>query len=575
MGITSNIQNRIRRWFSGDKTARVDELKRGADLENRNFSSVYSGVSGYADLSNSLRMGESMLQRMVDYEEMDDYPEIGSALDIYADDGTIPDHHHNKSVWPTAEDKVVRVILEDLLEKRLRIEEDVYSITRTVAKYGNAYAEILADDQGVVGLNYLPPPTMRRIETKKGILLGFLQDTQGNFAVNTQEFEGYLRNEKETPEGCVVFHPWEIVHWRLQGKDPQSVYGHSVLDSARWIWRRLVMAEDSALVYKLTRAPARFAFFVEVGDLPPAQAVSYVNQVKNQYKKKKLFSQSTGKLDFKYNPLSPDEDFWVPTRAGQDSTRIEVISGPDYQAVEDLEYFRGKLFSALKVPRSYLGFNDGESKASLAQEDARFARTVMRIQREIRNGLKTVCRMHLAALNVDPDQIKFDVKMTQPSSIFEMSQIELMNARADAAERLSNYFPQEWVLENVFEFSKDDALYVRQAKENQEQEKMLNDARTQQRIADEYPDASVEEKVTEREGEEGAGGETETEFKVGNQESIDRRMKAMSKRLDALVEKNKDLLDKSAKAVQRLDEIAPLVKETRRELRLARNRKTG
>ncbi len=217
------------------------------------------------------------------------------------------------------------------------------------------------------------------------------------------------------------------------------------------------------------------------------------------------------------------------------------------------------------------------AEASLAQEDARFARTVMRIQREIRNGIKTVCRMHLAALNVDPDQIMFDVKMTQPSGIFEMTQIELMNARADAADRLQTYFPQEWVLENVFEFSKDDALYVRQAKENQEQEKMLGDARTQQRIADEYPDANVEEKVTEREGgdEDGAGDEKETEFKVGNQESFNRRMNGMAKRLDALVEKHKDLLDKSTTAVRRLDEIAPLVKETRREIRLARNKKTG
>jgi len=575
MGITANIQSRIQRWFSGDKAAKVDELKRGHDLENRNFNQ-FSGVSGYAELSHTLQLEDSLMQRMADYEEMDDYPEIGSALDIYADDGTIPDAHHNKSIWPTAEDKVVRVILDDLIEKRLRMEEDVYALTRTIAKYGNAYGEILADDEGVVGLNFLPPPTMRRIETKKGVLLGFMQDLTGNFSVNAQDFLMMLRNEKEAPAGTIVFHPWELVHWRLQGKDPQGVYGHSILDTARWIWRRLVMAEDSALVYKLTRAPARFAFYVEVGDLPPAQAVAYVNQVKAQYKKKKLFQQNNGKLDFKYNPLSPDEDFWIPTRAGQDSTRIDVVSGPDYQAVEDLEYFRGKLFSALKVPRSYLGFNDGESKASLAQEDARFARTVMRIQREVRNGLKHVCRMHLAALNIDPDQIKFDLKMSQPSSIFEMAQIEMLNARADAAERLNEYFPKEWVLENVFEFSKDDALYVRNAKESQDQEKMISDARTQQRIADEFPDADIEERQVEREGPEGGEEEQETEFRVGQSEArITKKINAMSRRLDALVEKNKDLMDKSSTAVQRLDEIAPMIKEARRDIRLARNRKTG
>ena len=231
-------------------------------------------------------MDEGLLQRYADYEEMDDYPEIGAALDIYGDDATIPDIHHNRSIWPIAEDRVVRVILSDLLDKRLRIDEDVYSIARTLAKYGNAYAEILANENGVVEL--FASATMRRIETKKGSLLGFLQDPSGKFALSANEFIEVLEGRAQA-KGVTAFAPYEVVHFRLLGKNVQSVYGHSILDAARWVWRRLVMAEDSALVYKLTRAPARFAFYVDVGDMPPAQAVSYVNQVKQSYKKKSIF----------------------------------------------------------------------------------------------------------------------------------------------------------------------------------------------------------------------------------------------------------------------------------------------
>ena len=244
-----------------------------------------------------------------------------------------------------------------MMHKRVRIEEEIYGLTRTLTKYGNCFSEIIADKSGVIGLNFLPPPTVRRIETDKGTLVGYVQDPNGQFGLSTSAAKKAIETNQATVDGAIVFEPWEVVHWRIMGKSMSSCYGFSILDPVRWVWRRLVMAEDSALVYKLTRSPARFAFYVDVGDLPPAQAVSYVNQVKSQYKKKKFINNSTGKLDFRVNPLGADEDFWIPSRAGQESTRIDVISGPDYQAVEDLEYFRSKLFSGLKVPKSYLGLD--------------------------------------------------------------------------------------------------------------------------------------------------------------------------------------------------------------------------
>lgn len=563
MGIVNNIQGRISGWFKADKQADVANLKKGEDLSaySNGGSGGIGDSGGYDALQHSLRMDEGLLQRFSDYEEMDDYPEIGSALDIYGDDATIPDATHNKSVWVTSKDRIVREILDDLFTKRLRVEEDVYSLARTLAKYGNAYGEILADETGVVGVNYLPPATVRRIETNKGSLLGFAQDTSGRFSISKGDFSDLLTGKKKAA-GMIPFEPWEVVHWRMMGKNIQSVYGHSVLDAARWIWRRLVMAEDSALVYKLTRAPARFAFYVDVGDMPPAQAVAYVNQVKSGYKKKKVFRQSSGKLDFRHNPMSPDEDFWVPTRNGQESTRIDVISGPDYQAVEDLEYFRGKLFSAIKVPRSYLGFGgEGSSRAALSQEDVRFARTVMRLQREVRNGYKEICRVHLAALGIDPDQIEFDVKMSVPSAIFELAQLELLNARADAAQRLETYFPKEWLLQNVFEFSQDDALFVIGQKKAEVEKAAVDSAQTQQKLMRDFPEVAQAGMIPP----EAAPMEA----------SLDDIMA----RLDVLVDKHKDLEDTSSTVVKRLDEISPMVKDTQRNLRLrkfnATKRNTG
>jgi len=270
--------------------------------------------------------------------------------------------------------------------------------------------------------------------------------------------------------------------------------------------------------------------------------------VRRRYKKKRLIDPTTGQLDFKYNPLTPDEDFWVPTRGGKESTRIDIISGPDYQNMEDIQYFQGKLLSTIKIPRTYLGFEGETNRAALSQEDVRFARTELRIQREFRNGLKKVVRIHLAALNIDPDTIKWDVAMTVPSAIFELQQIEVLNAQAGLADTLANYYPEEWVLRHVFHHTEDDATWLTKAKKDELETKAKAAAATEQGIAMMYPEAAA--------GGEEAGGEM-----GGFGES------RHEKRLDQLLELAEENVKKNDKVVSRLDKIEPKIKFMDRKAR--------
>jgi hypothetical protein len=250
MGVVTGVADRVKKWFGSDKESVIASLKKGDDasgVAGGNGGGFVNGMSGYDQLSDTLRMEESLLYRYADYEEMDDYPEIGSALDVYADDATVLDARHNTCVWPVSKDNLVREILADLLYRRLRIDEDIYPLTRGLAKYGNAYAEIIADQNGVIGLNYLPAPTVRRLEDSKGNLFGFVQSMDGRFLADTHVFIDEIKQGK-IPDGVTFFEPYEIVHWRMQGKRVHTTYGYSVLDSARWVFRRLVMAEDSALI---------------------------------------------------------------------------------------------------------------------------------------------------------------------------------------------------------------------------------------------------------------------------------------------------------------------------------------
>jgi hypothetical protein len=458
MGFFGNAADKVRTWTRKDKEQAARQFAKGgtsAAAASTSYDLLQS--YGYDVVSEYLRLEQDLMSRFVDYEEMDDYPELMTALDIYADDSTQTDMQLNKSIWITSKDKDLERIGNDLLHKTLRADEDLWGIARTLCKYGNDYEELLVNEDGVQGFNYLPPPTVRRVEGPHGELYGFIQDFKGRTGHSPAELQQIIAARASMQQGASVrddkltaLEDWEVVHFRLRGKHRRSVYGHSALEPARWIWKRLMLLEDAALIYRLQRAPERYAFYVDVGDLPPREAMAFVNKVRQQFKKRKFVNPSTGKMELKQNVLAPDEDFFVPVRKGSESTRIEVLGSPSWQHMDDVEYFRDKLFASIKVPKAYLGQEQGVARAVLSSEDTRFARTILRVQKELRSGYSKAMRVHLAAIGIDPTRAEYDIHMTTPSSIFELAQLEVRNARTDLASRMREHVSLHWVLANVF-----------------------------------------------------------------------------------------------------------------------------
>jgi len=544
----SKIIKSIVKWSEGSPAGRVAEIRKGEASGNRGLPPQVQSSNGLGD---ALKIESGLMERYRDYEEMDDYPEISAALDIYADDATIEDAMHGVSVWVESENKIVRQILMNLLHRTLRVEDDIHGMARGIARYGNGFWETIVDVDGVIGLTIMPPPTMRRVESEQGILVGFIQDDTGVANVDAGVVKDILDNKAESPDGLRVFAAWEVAHARLRSKDVRSMYGYSVIDSARWAWRRLVMLEDAALVYKLTRAPARFAFYIDTGDLNPAQAMAYVQSVKAQYRKKKVVD-SSGRLNFRVNPLAPDEDYWIPVRAGKETSRIEVISGPDYGSMEGLDYFRSKVLAAIKMPRSYMGLEGESNRSALAQEDVRFARAVMRLQRAVMTGIEHVCRVHLAALGIDPDLVDWQLKMTSPSSIFRLAQIEVMVAQADLADRLGDYMPKEWILQTVFGFSKEDSTKVAQTKGDEQRMIALRDASVQSEVLKKYPElAGVMMDPNADGGDQGAN-----EHALPPRDDLTPMVEELCTRVRSMDRRMKSMENESRKGIRFLQETA-------------------
>jgi len=428
--------------------------RKGGRVSSNATPSLFA--TGDGGVGDQLEVNQALITRFIDYEHMDQYPECSAVLDIYSDDSTQPDSSSGHTLEVETEDEQLKEALEELLYHRLDMEGEIWEIARSLVKYGNNFEEVLIDPgRGVVGLEYISAPSIRRVETREHGLMGFIQDRQGHFEVSPAEFQAILDGKRDVPHNeMALLRPFQCVHFRLRSVYRQSKYGFSVLEPGRWIWKRLVLLEDAVLVHKLSRAPSRYAFYVDVGKRNAREAMKYLNRVKQKFKKKK-FVNKDGRLDLKFNPLGFDEDFFIPVIDGQDSARIDVLSGPDFQGMEEANYFRNKLYAGLKVPSSRLNWGDqrGETSSALSNEDVQFARSVLRIQRELRNGVKKICKIHLSALEVDPSQNYFEIYMTIPSGIYEVAQMEIRNARADLAARMREFVSLEWTLSEIFGFS--------------------------------------------------------------------------------------------------------------------------
>lgn len=477
--------------FGRDEQARAELAMSSRDLMRGSVGSSSANVDymGFGDIGEALGLDRRLLHRFVDYEQMDEYGDITSALDIYSDDATQTDSSTRHSVWVECSDEQIRTDLEEMYYKRVKIEEIVWEITRQTCKYGNDYEEIVVGDNGVVGLNFLPTATVRRIEGPKGNLEGFIQSYSSDVDSDPRFLRtlvSQLRKKNTAPQtvsmpgspglgrkDSIYYDDWRVAHFRLRAKNRDSLYGWSITEPARWAWKRLLLLEDAVLVYKLTRSPSRYAFYVDVGNVSQKEGERILKDVKNRLKKRKFVNPKTGKLDFRYNPLAFDEDFFLGVRDGKESTRVDTLMGPSYQQIEDVQYFLYKLYAALKIPRAYLGYDENmPSKATLSQEDVRFARTVLRIQREIRNGIHKVGRVHLAARKIDPSSVDFEIGMTVPSSIFELGQMEVRRARADLASLMERHVSLYWLLSNVYGLSDDEIEEIKKQKEEEQKAAM-------------------------------------------------------------------------------------------------------
>ena len=470
-GILAKLRNIFSRGTdSGEINPDPTEQPAPGDDVSGNFATglpfaIYS--DDVNNISEKLKIDNDLISRYIDYENMDDEPIISAAYDIYADDATQTDAMNGHVMWVETNDVKIKKEIDRLLYKILNVDENAWEVARSLVKYGNNFERIMVSKNGVIGTDFVSPSVIRRFEQNGKF--AFVYNSAGEFRLSDDMVFSAIKNGSPLVKGkqkYSVFEDWSISHFRIRNKNRGALYGFSVADSARWAWKRLSLLEDASVIYKITRTPSRFIYYINVGNMPPQQGYSFANKIKQQARKKSMLNKSSGKMDLSPSLITQNEDLYIPVREGKDPTRVENLMGSDYQSMEVIDYFKDKLFAALKVPRAFLTYDDNmPGRATLSTEDQRFARTEMRVQRAIMAGYRNIINVHFASLGINPDTLDFKLKMTIPSSAMELAQMEVEMTRAQLASSYSEFVSKKWVLTKVFGMTDEEAKSVMKEKD--------------------------------------------------------------------------------------------------------------
>ena len=413
-------------------------------------------------------------RRYKDYEEMDEYPEIGAAFDIYADDSTQRGLRGERWTVKSENDMVVDEV--ETFFDTIRLDKLLWDIIRNTVKYGDCFTELILDvnkpQEGIKKIKILNPNWVLRVENEFGYLKKFLQEIPN---METMQYSTVGQSPQDRPVKYIELDKNQIVHFRLHTSDPIFYpYGKSIAALCPRVFRSLRMMEEAMMIYRLSRAPERRIFYVDTGNLPTSKAEMFIERLKQKFKKEKFYNSPKGTVDSRYNPMSMDEDFFVPTKNGR-GTKIDTLPGAtNLGEIEDVRYYRDKLLAGLKIPKDYIVEKEQspERKANLSQLDVKFARTIQRVQVDIETGLENMAKRHLQLRGYPASVIKnLKIKLPEPSDMSEKRKLDVdeQKTRVIQAVQGLNLFSKDSIYREFYDMTDDEIRRMKSEMESEQQ----------------------------------------------------------------------------------------------------------
>ena len=320
--------------------------------------------------------------------------------------------------------------------------------------------------------------------------------TNVDMVANTEEYFVYTPTTSGTtfvniPTAEVVrvaLDSISYVHSGMVDNEKQIIIGY--LYKSIKPYNQLRMIEDSLVIYRLARAPERRIFYIDVGNLPKLKAEQYLRSVMEKYKQKVIYNASTGEVEDQKKQMSMLEDFWLPRRDGGRGTEISTLpSGQNLGEIEDIEYFRKKLYQSLSVPISRIegteqtAFNLGRA-TEINRDEIKFTKFISRLRHRFSHLFTDLLRIQLLLKGIINEEDWFDIKdnldyiWTRDSHFSELKNNEILRERfeilAGMEEYIGKYISQEWVRKTILHLT-DDEIKEMQKQIDKEKEEEPSD----------------------------------------------------------------------------------------------------
>jgi hypothetical protein len=467
----TSVFSKLRRLFSSDviirnvggnelKVTDINKIQSSGKFQTNSLIDRFTRLYQYNTLNSfnpNLNYQTLRAQIYTDYEAMDTDPIIHSALDVLADEATLKSDL-GEIITIKSSDENIQRSLSNLFYDVLNVDYNLWSWIRQTCKYGDFFLKLeIAENYGVYNVI---PYTVYHVTRHEGE--NEERPTEVIFKLNMQGIASSVNQNytiRRDSDSIIHLDNYEIAHFRLLSDTTYLPYGRSYLEGARKVYKQLTLMEDAMLIHRIMRSPEKRTFFINVGSIPPNEVEQFMQQTINQIKKEPYVDPQTGQYNLRFNLQNMMEDFYIPVRGGDTSTRIDTTKGLDYDGISDVEYLRDKMFAALKIPKAYMGYEgDLSGKATLAAEDIRFARTVERIQRIIESELTKIALVHLYTQGFRGESlVNFELILTTPSTIYEQEKVALYKEKVDLANQMiaTNLFPSDFIFEQIFNLTED------------------------------------------------------------------------------------------------------------------------
>ena len=464
---------RLKRLFSTDVIIRntgdnqlkvfdINKIQQSGEFETNSlidrFNRIYTNSStsllGQQNNANYQYLRPSLYS---DYDAMDTDAIIASALDIVADESTLK-NDMGEVLQIKSSDEDIQKVLYNLFYDVLNIEFNLWPWVRNMCKYGDFFLKLEVAEK--FGVYNVIPYTAFHMERLEGVDKDKPQDVQFRFdPEGISAGDGYYNTPGQANSRSIIFDNYEVSHFRLLTDVNFLPYGRSYIEPARKLFKQYVLMEDAMLIHRIVRAPEKRIFYMNVGSIPPNEVDAFMEKTLSKLKRTPHVDEKTGEYNLRYNMQNLLEDYYIPVRGNDSSTKIESANGLQWDGIADVEYLRDKLFAALKVPKAFLGYDENtDGKATLAAQDIRFARTIERIQRIIVSELYKIGLVHLYTQGYRDEQLaNFELSLTTPSIIYDQERVALMKEKMDLAAQMTetNLFPSDFIYDHLFHLSED------------------------------------------------------------------------------------------------------------------------